>query len=71
MTTQEGQLVRLPEGMKYSPTEHFNKYLLRYLRFKYPTYLFDEPSFEIDESGSPYWIVPIVDKTIGLFGAPT
>ena len=68
MTTQEGQLVRLPEGMKYSPTEHFNKYLLRYLRFKYPTYLFDEPSFEIDESGSPYWIVPIVDKTIGLFG---
>lgn len=68
MTTQEGQLVRLPEGMKYSPTEHFNKYLLRYLRFKYPTYLFDEPSFEIDESGTPYWIVPIVDKTIGLFG---
>lgn len=68
MTTQEGQLVRLPEGMKYLPTEHFNKYLLRYLRFKYPTYLFDEPSFEIDESGSPYWIVPIVDKTIGLFG---
>lgn len=68
MTTQEGQLVRLTEGMKYSPTEHFNKYLLRYLRFKYPTYLFDEPSFEIDESGSPYWIVPIVDKTIGLFG---
>ena len=68
MTTQEGQLVRMPEGMAYSPNEHFNKYLLRYLRFKYPTYLFDEPSFEIDESGSPYWIVPIVDKTIGLFG---
>lgn len=68
MTTQEGQVVRLEEGMKYSPAEHFNNYLLRYLRFKYPTYMFDTPSFEIDEQGQPFWIVPILDKTIGLFG---
>lgn len=68
MTTQEGQVVRLDQGMKYSPAEHFNNYLLRYLRFKYPTYMFDSPSFEIDEQGQPFWIVPILDKTIGLFG---
>lgn len=68
MTTQEGQVVRLDEGMKYSPAEHFNRYLLRYLRFKYPTYMFDNPTFEIDEQGQPFWIVPILDKTIGLFG---
>lgn len=69
MTTQEGQVVRLENGgMRYTPSEHFNRYLLRHLRFQYPTLMFDAPSFEIDENGQPYWIVPVVDKTIGLFG---
>lgn len=68
MTTQKAETVRLEEGMKYSPAEHFNEYLLRHVRFKYPSLLLDEPSFEIDETGRPYWIVPVLDKTIGLFG---
>lgn len=68
MTTQEGKLVRLENGMKYSTAEHFSHYLMRVLRFKYPTYLFDSANFEIDEEGKPFWIVPILDKTIGLFG---
>lgn len=68
MTTKQSEIVRLDSGMKYSPAEHFNNYLLRHLRFEYPTYLFGEPSFEIDENGDPYWIVPVMDKTIGLFG---
>lgn len=68
MTTQKSEIVRLEEGMKYSPAEYLNHSLLRHLRFQYPTYLFGNPSFEIDESGHPYWIVPILDKTIGLFG---
>ena len=67
MTTQKAETVRLEEGMKYSPAEHFNEYLIRHVRFKYPSLMFDEPSFEIDESGRPYWIVPVLDKTIGLF----
>ncbi|MBE6828476.1 MAG: CvpA family protein [Ruminococcaceae bacterium] len=68
MTNQKSEIVRLDKGMKYSPSEYLNHYLLRHLRFKYPTYLFGEPSFEIDEQGQPFWIVPILDKTIGLFG---
>jgi len=68
MTTQEGKLVRLENKMRYTPAEHFSHYLMRMLRFKYPTYMFDNPNFEIDEGGNPYWIVPIIDKTIGLFG---
>ncbi len=68
MTTQKAETVRLEEGMKYSPAEHFNEYLLRHVRFKYPSLILDEASFEIDESGRPYWIVPVLDKTIGLFG---
>ncbi len=68
MTTQKAETVRLEEGMKYSPAEHFNEYLIRHVRFKYPSLILGEPSFEIDETGRPYWIVPVLDKTIGLFG---
>lgn len=68
MTTQKAETVRLDEGMKYSPAEHFNEYLIRHVRFKYPSLMLGEPSFEIDETGRPFWIVPVLDKTIGLFG---
>ncbi len=69
MTTQEGQIVRLENGgMRYTPDEHFNRYLARHLRFQYPTLMFEAPNLEIDEDGQPYWVVPILDKTIGLFG---
>lgn len=56
------------EGIKYSPTELFNEKLIRHLRFQYPTYLMDTPNFEIDDNMHPYWITPVLDKTIGLFG---
>lgn len=56
------------EGIKYSPTELFNEKLIRHLRFQYPTYLLDTPKFEINEAMYPYWITPVLDKTIGLFG---
>lgn len=70
MVTQKADLVMLEEGsyMRYSTQEHFSKYLMRHVQFKYPTYIFDEPHFEIDEKGEPYWICPVLDKTIGLFG---
>ena len=70
MVTQKAELVKLDEGnyIRYSTEEHFQKYLMRHLRFAYPTYLFDTPHFEIDESGQPFWICPVLDKTIGLFG---
>lgn len=68
MTTQKPTTIRLEEGMKYSPAEHFNEYLLRYVRFKFPTLMLGEASFEIDDTGRPYWLVPVLDNTIGLFG---
>ena len=70
MVTQKAELVTLPEGgyIKYSPNEHFSKYLMRHVRFAYPTYIFDTARFEIDEEGKPFWIVPVLDKTIGMFG---
>ena len=68
MVTQEAQVVRLEEGMKYSFSEPLNRNIMRHLRFQYPTFMFSTPRFEIDEDGQPWWIAPRVVKTIGLFG---
>lgn len=68
MVTQEVSVVRLAEGMRYAPSEYFSRDITRYLRFHYPTAIFDNIHFEIDEDGTPYWIATVVKKTIGLFG---
>lgn len=68
MATQNIECVKLSEGIKYTDAEHFGRNIYRYLRFRYPTYIFDNINFEIDEEGVPYWICPAKDFTIGLFG---
>ena len=68
MVTQEAKVVRLDEGMKYAKSEPLNRNIYRHLRFNYPTFIFSDPRFEIDEQGQPWWIAPRVVKTIGLFG---
>ena len=68
MVTQAVEVVRLEDGIKYTTAEHFGHNLYRYLRFRYPTYMFDQPTFEINDDGEPYWICPKLEKTIGLFG---
>ncbi|MDV0447193.1 hypothetical protein MsAg5_10720 [Methanosarcinaceae archaeon Ag5] len=68
MVTQEGEVVRLDDGIKYSRSEYFFRNIDRYLRFNYPTYMFGTPVFEVDEEGNPYWVCPKVVKKIGLFG---
>lgn len=60
-------LVTLDDGMKYLPSAYFFENLNRKLRISYPTVIFDEASFEIDNEGNPYWIVPTIKYTgIGL-----
>ena len=68
MATQNTELVNLPKGMKYSPSEYFSRDLMRCVRFAYPTKMFDSTSFEIDDNGNPYWIVSCYDYTIGFLG---
>ena len=68
MVTQNVEVVRLEQGIRYTTAEHFGRNLNRYLRFHYPTYIFDAPAFEIDEEGNPYWVCPRITNTIGLFG---
>ena len=67
MNTQQATLVT-DYDIKYSTAEHFNEYLERVIRFEYPTYIFGETSFEVDETGHPYWVVEHIEKTIGLVG---
>ncbi|MEG1992352.1 MAG: CvpA family protein [Acetivibrio sp.] len=71
MTSQTAECVKLKEGIKYSESEHFGRYIHRYLRFNYPTYIFDTINFEINDEGVPYWVCPVKDFTIGLFGGQT
>ena len=71
MTTQEAECVRLTEGIKYSKSDNFSRYIYRHLRFAYPTYIFDDINFEIDDNGTPYWVCPVKKYNIGLFGGQT
>ena len=68
MVTQESEVVRLEEGMKYSHSDLFFRNINRHIRLHYPTMMFEEPSFEIDDDGNPYWIAPVYNYKIGLFG---
>lgn len=68
MVSQESEVVKLKEGMKYSKSEHFGRKIERHLRANYPTMMFDTLAFEINDEGVPYWIAPVYTYKIGLFG---
>lgn len=71
MTTQETECAKLTTPIRYSQSEYFGRNIYRHLRFRYPTYIFDSISFEIDDEGTPYWICPVKKFNIGLFGGQT
>lgn len=72
MTTQNTECVKLDKGIRYSKGEYLNRNIYRHLRFKFPTYIFDEQIFfEIDEEGTPFWVCPVKKFNIGLFGGQT
>lgn len=59
------------EGMKYIPSAYFLEDAKRHIWLEYPTLMTENLHFEIDESGKPYYVASIVDKTISLFGGKT
>ena len=65
MVNQDTNLVWLESGMKYSTSEYFFRNIYRYIRFKYPTKMFETVSFEIDDEGTPYWVAPTISYRIG------
>lgn len=68
MVNQESEVVRLEKGMKYSHSDLFFRNINRHIRLQHPTKMFETPSFEIDDAGNPFWIAPVYEYKIGLFG---
>ena len=71
MTTQEAEVVRLDQPILYSESEPLARNIDRYVQLKYPSYMFDEKSFELDEDGTPWWVFPVQKRTVGLFDGTT
>ncbi|MBQ8696855.1 MAG: hypothetical protein IJ519_03955 [Clostridia bacterium] len=63
------EYVELSRPLRYVDSAYFNDDLMRKLRVDYPTKIFGSVSFEIDEEGTPYYIVSCMSAKIGLFGA--
>ena len=71
MVTQEAEVVRLEKPIRYSESEPLARNIDRYVQLKYPTYMFDQKSFELDEDGTPWWVFPVQKRAIGLFEGTT
>jgi hypothetical protein len=63
------EYVESSKPMVYAQSGYLGDYLLRKLRFSYPTKIFDRPKFEVDEKGDPKYIVPCMTARVMLFGA--
>jgi hypothetical protein len=64
---QDVELVTQVKGKKlhlvYQTGSYFMKNLYNYLYFQgYSTYKIDQPEFEIDDEGNPFWVIPISKK---------
>ena len=68
MVTQEAEVVRLEEPILYSDSEPFARNVDRHVQLSYPSLMFDQKSFELDEEGHPWWVYPVQRRTIGTFG---
>ncbi len=71
MSTQDTDIVRLDNPIFYSDSDPFFNNVDRHVQLTHPFYIFGEKSFEIDDDGKPYWIYPVIDYTVGLFGGET
>lgn len=58
--TGESKLIKLDKGIKYSLNAMFFENVYRKLRFSYPFDIFGDLSFEIDNNGEPFWIMPVI-----------
>ncbi len=59
----------MEEGMIYAESGYFSHDLQRALRFSYPTKIFHNVSFEVDEEGKAWYVVACARPRVGLFGA--
>lgn len=65
----DAKLVQLENKIKISKQDYFFRDIYRYARFRYPTKIFDKANFEIDDNGTPYWVIPTYSPSIFFFDA--
>ncbi|MFM1525500.1 MULTISPECIES: hypothetical protein [Helcococcus] len=61
------ELTKLDNKIKISKEDYFFRNVWRYARLRYPSEIFDNISFEIDENGVPYWVIPTYQPKIFIF----
>ncbi len=71
LITKETNLVTFEDGLKYMPSAKFSKDLDRHIRTNYPSELYYNKFFEIDNDGNPYWVIPTYKKEISLMSGET
>ncbi len=68
MATQEADLIKLIKPLKYSKSDILMRDIARRIRFQYPTKMFGEINFEVDDDGNGFYITSVLTKRIGFFG---
>lgn len=64
------EYMELKTPLKYVDSAYFNHDLMRKLRFEYPTKIFDDfISFEVNDEGTPYYIITCLKPKVFPFGA--
>ena len=62
------EYIKLDKPLKYVDSGYFGDDLMRKLRFSYPTKIFDDINFEVDDAGNPYFIVSCLSPKVFMFG---
>ena len=68
---QTAKYVAFEKGMRYVPSGYFNDRLERHLRFQFPTKIFGNIHFEINEEGHPYYVASVYGYKVGMFNGET
>jgi hypothetical protein len=68
MATQEADLIKLVNPLKYSKSDYLMRDIFRHIRFRYPTKMFGETNFEVDDEGRGFYITSVLTRRIGFFG---
>ena len=69
--TMSASYNELSSGMKYVPSAYLFEDAGRHIWMKYPTTMWGNLHFEIDEKGNPYYVASVYEKTISLLSGKT
>ena len=69
--TMSASYTELPKGMKYVPSAYLMEDAGRHIWFKYPTTMWGNLHFEIDEDNNPYYVASVYDKKVSLLSGKT